>query len=504
MNFITAFDNETKKAKTLTENGAVVYETSGSSLLDLNFATSSMRMWSEDKIVHAFEKAYFECPVLAVVWLFFLRDVRGCGMGERRSFRICMKWLCDNRPDDAKKIISLIPEYGRWDDLIYLTNSNLKNNIIKIIDNQLEKDMDDCMNNKPVSLLAKWLPSINASSYKTKNLAKIICKELGIKEVQYRKILSKMRKYIDIVERKMSSKDWNEINYNTVPSVANLKYSNAFLKNDNNRRKEYLDNLAKGNPETKINAKTLFPSDIVGQYNYPWCNYDETKEQLWKALPNFVEDDSNTIVVRDGSGSMTVSIPGTKTRCIDVSTALAIYFSERNSGEFKNKFITFSSNPKVVNLENCKSLFEKLSLCRKYTDCTNTNIEKVFDMILEAAINNELSQEELPKNIIIVSDMEFDSMCEVNNNTKTIFENIKYRYEAHGYKLPKLIFWNVLSRTNGIPLRENELGVALVSGFSPAIYNMVLSNKTNPFDCLVEQLNNERYNPVWEALLLNK
>ena len=499
MNFITAFNDETKKVKTLTENGATVYETSGNNLLDLNFSTSSMRMWSDNKIEHSFSKAYIECPVLAIVWLFFLRDVRGCGMGERHSFRVCMKWLCNNHPEDAKKVLSLISEYGRWDDLIYLSDSNLKNEVISVINDQLIEDMINCSNNKSISLLAKWMPSVNASSIKTKNIAKFLCKELGLKENQYRKILSKLRNYIDVVEIKMSSKDWEKINYNTVPSIANLKYSNAFARNDGERRREYLDSLSKGNPNVKINAKTLFPSDIVSQYNRIY-KLDETKEELWKALPDYVNGDSNTLVIRDGSGSMTMKVPGTKIECIDISTALAIYFSERNSGEFKNKFITFSKNPKVVDLSNCNTLKDKLNVCRYYSDCSNTNIEKVFDMILSTAINNNLSQEELPKNLIIISDMEFDDMCSDYNKTKTIFEVMSDRYEENGYKLPKLIFWNVLSRTNGIPLKENKLGVSLVSGFSPAIYNMVLSNELNPLDCLIKQLHNERYNPIWEAL----
>ena len=505
MNFMTSLQNEINDRKVYTENGAVGYATSGKELLDLNFAVSSMRNWDSNKIQDKFFSAYYENPLYALKWLFFLRDIRGVGMGERRTFRICMEGLANKIPDVAKCVLNLISEYGRWDDLVYLINSNLRDDVVKIIDKQLEEDIDNCSNSKSISLLAKWLPSVNTSSHETKELANIICNSLKLKPSQYRKLLSRLRAYSNVVEVKMSANNWDEIDYSTVPSNANLLYSNAFLRNDEERRREYLASLVKG--ETKINSGTLFPSDIVAKYGKYFRGSDTTLEELWKALPDYVKEDGNTMVVRDGSGSMTVTIGNTRTSALDVSTALAIYFAEKSSGEFHDRFITFSANPKMIDMSNCKTLADKLNLCYKYSDCSNTNIEKVFDMILNAAINNHMNQEDMPKNILIVSDMEFDSMTYRNGYygtdcgfNKTIFETFAKKFENNGYKLPRIIFWNVCSRTGAIPLKQNDLGVALVSGFSPAIYNMVLSNELDPYQCLIEQLNNKRYAPVEEAV----
>lgn len=210
--------------------------------------------------------------------------------------------------------------------------------------------------------------------------------------------------------------------------------------------------------------------------------------------------------MRDGSGSMSVRIGGTGTRALDVSTALAVYFSERSRGEFHNKFITFSSEPKMIDLSNAKSLREKLEICAAYDDCTNTDIWSVFSMILETAVENHMRQENLPKNVLIVSDMEFDQAFynfdgrDSNSVCRTLFEEIGEEFREKGYKLPRLVFWNVCTRTEAIPLRENDGGVALVSGFSPAVYNMVLSDKLDPYECLMEQINSKRYEPVEKAL----
>jgi hypothetical protein len=357
---------------------------------------------------------------------------------------------------------------------------------------------------KSVSLLAKWMPSLNASSETTKKYASIICKKMGDTPRSYRKLLSKMRKYIDVVECKMSAKEWNAINYEAVPSRANLIYNNAFLRNDEERRREYLGKLEKG--EVKINASTLFPHDIVHKYmsGGGWYqslkSYDATLEGLWKALPDTVKGAENTIVVADGSGSMTCNVGGnTSVTALDVANALAIYFSERASGEFKDKYITFSSRPQLVDFSNAKTLRDKIQIALRHDEVADTNIEATFDLILKTAVNNNMSQEDMPKNILIISDMEFNNACYSRPN-ETLFENIAKKYAAYGYKLPRLVFWNVNSRTGTIPVKENDLGVALVSGFSVNIVNMVMSNKLDPYECLFDTLNTERYQAVEDAI----
>ena len=487
----------------VTENGAIGYRTSGKSLLDINFAVTSMRKMTEQQIVNRFVKAFYEDKFLAVKWLFYVRDARE-GIGERRLFRICMKYLAETYRDIVKAVIELIPVFGRWDDMWCLLDTDLKDNVINIVRNQIVEDMKNMKEHKTISLLSKWLPSENTSSKETKRLAGIIRKELGMPSKRYRQMLSMLRSYLNVVEVHMSRKEWSEIDYAAVPSRANLIYNSAFLRNDEERRRAYLSSLQKG--ETKINAGVLFPHDIVHKYMAydGWrikATKDITLEELWKALPDYVNRSGNTICVADGSGSMFCNV-GSKVTALDVANALAIYFAERSYGQFKDTYITFSERPQIVDLSNGKSLREKIEIALRHNEVANTNIEAVFDLILQTAINKNMTQEDLPQNILIISDMEFDSAtyrCDGRLNQK-LFDAFADRYAEHGYKLPRLVFWNVNSRTGTIPVKENDLGVALVSGFSPAIVKMVLSNKTDPFECLLEQLNTERYQPVEDAV----
>lgn len=518
MNFMNAIQNTINDEKSTTENGAIGYRTTGKELLDLNFAVASLRSMSDEEVAHRFKKAFCEDKILAMKWLFFARDVRQ-GLGERRLFRVVLADLVKSNPEMVIPVINLIPSYGRFDDLWCLLDDEKAADVVyQLVDGQLAQDVTNVQLNKPISLLAKWLPSINASSAKTKAYGKKICKALRMTEREYRILLSGLRKYLDVVEVKMSDKNWSEIKYEAVPSRANLIYNNAFLRNDEERRRDYLGKLEKG--ETKINASTLFPHDVVHKYmdyNYLYPK-DSTIEALWKALPDTVNGCGNTIVVADGSGSMTTRVDKqSNVTALEVANALAIYFAEHSSGQFKDKYITFSERPQIVDFSNCNSLHAKLQKALVHNEIANTNIEGVFDLILTSAVNNHMSQEDLPANILIISDMEFDS-CAVGSPVllendywgrprytcayadQTLFDTIAQKYANAGYKMPRMIFWNVSSRTRTIPVKENDLGVALVSGFSTNIAKMVMSGKTDPFECLLETLNSERYAPVEEAL----
>lgn len=503
---ITDLKNELSNTKQLTENGAVGYMTTGKELLDLNFKTSSLRNKSEDEIFKLFLKAFHEDKLLAIKWLFFMRDARE-GMGERRSFRIILNGLGHQHPTIAKELLSLVPEYGRWDDLYSLMDGDLTEYIVDFIYQQLQEDCGNYLNKKPISLLAKWLPKESTKKYK--KVYNILLKKFGMTPKKYRRIVSDLRKYLDVVEVKMSANEWNKVNYNTIPSKANLLYKDAFLRHDKERRNEYLNDLKNGNNNAKINAKVLMPHEIVHRYmdKYEWGDiddFDESLEQLWKALPNYVNSEGFSMFVRDGSYSMTTKIGNTNITCLDISTALAIYFSEHCKGEYKDNFITFSNRPKVIDLSNCSSLREKIEKCHAEDDCSNTDIYKVFKLILDTAVNNKYTQEQLPKNIVVVSDMEFDDATTTRDH-KTLFETIQAEYLLHGYDLPRLVFWNVCSRTGTIPLKTNKNGVCLVSGFNPTIMDMVLSGELDPYKCLVNKLNSSRYDAVEKAVknLLN-
>lgn len=517
MNFMKAVSetlNELPYNVSITENGAVGYKSTGKKLVDLNFATSSLRSKSENEINTMFLEAYNENPLYAWKWLFFCRDIRG-GMGERRTFRIILKQMAVSHTQETAVLLPYIAEYGRYDDMWCLLETPLKKLVIQLISAQLEADMAAYKEDKPMSLLAKWLPSRRASSKQTKEYAKIIIEVMGIDRILYQKTLSMLRSKLNLVETLMSSNQWSAIDYNTVPSKANLKYNSAFLRHDEERRRKFLDALRNNEKGVKINAGTLYPHDIVHKYmrSTLWSqalqSYDETLEQLWKAQKDTVNGAENVMVVADGSGSMTTQVGNSGTTALDVANALAIYFAERASGQFANQYITFSDSPQLVRFDGAKSLHDKLAIALRHDECASTNIEAVFDLILKTALAKKMTQEDLPGTILIISDMEFNEAATSNrfwNNrsfrtpTRTLFQEIDQKFKKHNYKMPRLVFWNVNSRTGTIPVKENEAGVALVGGFSPNIMQMVLSDKLDPYKCLLAQLNIERYQAIEDAL----
>lgn len=500
MGFYDLVAEENSKRKTLTENGAIANATSGKGILDFNFMLSGYRIASVDKIKNDFARVYYEDPMRAIRFLFWVGDIRE-GAGERKVFRAGLQWLAEHKNEVVKKLIDLVYEYNRFDSLLPLLDTSVRHDVSAYLKKQLKADKVGRKTNQPITLCAKWMPSINASSSETRRYARMLCEDFGWTYKKYRKTLAKLRKYLDVVEVKMSAKDWNGIKYDTVPSKANLIYNNAFLRNDENRRREYLESLQKG--EAKINAGVLQPHEIVSKYmkgNGWWRNYisdyDETLEQLWKNLPNMTVD--NTLVVRDGSGSMTSSISG-KATCLDVATALTVYMAEHNTGEWKGKFITFSSHPEVIDISKETSLHDKLDHIYHYNDCSNTDIYGTMMLILDTAVNNKIPQEEMPGMIVICSDMQFDGR--MFHFDKTLFEDIIEEYEAAGYKMPKICFWNINDRgEKSIPLQQNDMGLILCSGFSVQIMKMFMSNKLDPLEILLETISSPRYDAVEEAV----
>lgn len=505
-----------------TENGAVGYKSTSNPILDANFKIASMRGASDELIIKTFKDAFEFAPKIAITWLFYVRDVRG-GLGERRFFRVCMNWLASVSANHVLAVLEHISEYGRWDDLVYLyahtDNEFVRVRIVNIIRDQLYVDTRDSIIGKSISLLAKWLPSTNATSKVNADVGMRLARDLYPKApdnltayVLYRKKTVELRKYIGLIEQKMSANRWSEIAYEAVPSKANLLYKNAFMRRDSERRLQYLNSLSRG--EVKINSATAYPYEIVHKYGRSYY-VDETLEGMWKALPDIVKGNSNTIVVADGSGSMTTTVGNTNVTALDVANSLAIYFAERCSGEFKDKYITFSENPQFVDLSLGKNLRDKLAIANQHCEVANTNIKAVFKMILDTAVRCNMSQSDLPQNILIISDMEFDSCATVSDErsgwyytltyevvrpTSTLFDEISREYEEAGYQIPRMVFWNVNSRTNVIPVTQNDLGVALVSGFSVNIVKMVMSGELDPYKCLLEQLKTERYKAIRDAL----
>ena len=495
----------------VTENGAIGYKTSGKSLVDCNFMLSSMRNMTGNEIWSHFYKAYNENPALSVLWLMFARDCRD-GCGERRTFRVIFERLCRENSDMAVKLIPLIPFYGRWDDLVAVfcgdVPCKVRDAALDAIRKQLDDDLTNAKAGKPISLMAKWIPSAVTSSKTTVRNAERLRNALGMTPREYRKTFSKLRKHIGVVEQQISANEWSDVDYSAVPSRAAMNYRDAFARHDGDRYEEYLANVKDG--KAKINSGVLYPYDIVHAYDDD-SRVNDTLEAQWKALPNKVPENSSTLVIVDGSGSMGTYVGNSRITCHDVANSLGIYFAEKLSGPYYNSFITFSSRPQFVHFADGLSLRGKLDIMDGYDDCSNTDLQKTFDMILDVAVRNHLTQDEIPANLLIVSDMEFDEAtyqggwgwdyreCSGKVDEK-LFDTIRKAWESAGYKLPRLIFWNVCSRTGTIPVVTNELGVALVSGFSPNVADMVMSGDLDPYQCLLNKLMSDRYLLVRRAL----
>lgn len=448
-----------------TENGANTFIRSGSSLLDFYAQAGAMRKIPEEALA-LFKRAFSEDRLIATKLLFYLRDVRG-GQGERTLFRNCLEWLGTDVPEVFDNIVKYVSVYGRWDDLFF---DNEK--CFDLINKQIKEDLSS---ERP-SLLAKWLPTINASSLSTKAKAKLIASKLGMSEIEYRKKIREIRKKINVVEESMSVNKWKEINYSAVPSQASRIYKNAFKKHDEKRYNDFIEKAEKG--EVKINASTLYPYQI---YNSVQNNYSKTLEALWKQLPDYTQG-KNALVVADTSGSMSGNP-------MSVSVSLALYFAERNKGVFKNHFISFSDTPRLHLIQG-QTLLDKMNSI-KLGDIANTNLQAVFDLILNVALKNKVSQAEMPETIYIISDMEFDSCVHGTTN----YQMIKQKYDQCGYKLPNIVFWNVDASGENLPVQKDEIGVSLVSGFSPVIFKMAVENKT-PYQVMIDTINSPRYEKI--------
>ncbi len=490
MSFLNSLLNHSNE--TYTENGAKAFASSGSDCLDLFFAAGALRSANEDRIRALVARAYAENPDKTMKIIFFARDVRG-GLGERRFFRIAMRFLAEIAPKSVEANIRNIAEYGRYDDLCVLLDTACSRSATAVIKERLDADIAAMNEGKPASLLAKWLPSVNASSAETKRLAKKLCKLLGMNEVSYRKTLSALRKYLDIIENRLRETDYT-FDYSTQCSGAMFKYRKAFIRNDKERYTSFLDSVAKG--ETKLNAGVLYPYEVVRRCLAGSFSDEERKslDVTWKSLTDFGDgnENDNALAVVDGSGSMYGGSGSIKPAY--AALALGIYFAERNKGAFANHFITFSQHPRLVSIKGA-DIVDKVQYCKSFNECANTDLEAVFDLILKTACDDKTPAEEFPKRLYIISDMEFDYCIEGGNND-TLFNTMRKKYAKYGYALPEIVFWNVNSRNAHLPVTMSQTGAVLVSGNSPAIFDMVRSGDISPMKIMEDIIGSERYKPI--------
>jgi hypothetical protein len=497
-----------------TENGAVKHTSTLNKVLDMFAMGGAYRQRSEEDCILLFKEAFEAHRDTALRCLFYLRDVRG-GQGERRFFRVCFKWLCNSYPVVARKQLSRVSEYGRWDDVLYATeNTPVFEDALKMLGEQFVLDIQ-C---KTPSLLAKWLPSENASSAATKRMAVKVRKSFGLSSREYRKALSMLRARINVLERLMSANKWDEIEFDKIPSRAGMIYKNAFARHDIERAKsekavQTYEQFAKDTTKA-VNAKALYPYECVAEAMKLWRTgsywnvkplppMDDTNRLMvnkyWDNLTDYFNGATfNGLAVVDTSGSM---VHDKATAPINVAISLGLYCAEKAKGPFAGHYVSFASRPQLIATDGV-DFCDKVYRIYKTNLVDNTNIEAAFDLLLDVAIRNHCSQDEIPQNLLIISDMEFDAARGVggwrysghgNSNIRTLMENIRAKWASRGYAMPKLIYWNVDARQNNIA--DDGPNVSYVSGFSPAIFQQIMSGKTG-YDLMMEKLDAPRYKAI--------
>ena len=484
-----------------TENGAIKHDSTLNPVLDMFALGGAYRKRGNKDIEELFGDAYRTNKDLALKCLFYLRDVRG-GQGERRFFRVAYKWLIKNDIQCASRNLTHIPTFGRWDDLIDICYGTvLADKMFDIIKLQLTADM----NSDTPSLLAKWMPSENASNKETKLRAMWFAQKLVMSARDYRKMLSILRKKIKVLETSMSANNWDDIEFDKIPALAGLKYQHAFATREETRDR-YIDFI--NNSNTKVNADVLTPFDIARRVfagNY-FIKNDDDRAALVKYWDNLKDyycgREENAIAVVDVSGSMT----GTP---MAAAVGMGAYVAEKSHGPFANHFITFSAHPQLVKFEG-DDIVDKMLRCRDADWGMNTNIEAVMDLLLNTAIKHHSPQSDLPARLYIFSDMEFDRCLTSykdggyeyysvfrdipdTSEYETLFESIERKWAKAGYKMPKITFWNLDARTNNIPAIGENFNY--ISGFSMSMMEAVMAGKT-ALDMMLDVLLSKRYEVI--------
>lgn len=487
---------------TRTENGAVTRNTTMSALLDLFGTGAAYRTRSESDCIVLFQKAFDENPIYALKCLFYLRDARG-GQGERRFFRVVTKWLADNKTAVMKRNLKYVPEFGRWDDLYAFIGTVLEKDVFDLMGEQFVLDLQ-C---KTPSLLAKWLKSENTSSAQSRALATKTRKAFGLTPREYRKSLSVLRARINVLERLMSAGQWDKIEFDKIPSKAGLVYRNAFARHDVERMRADKDAVAykdfMQDKNTKVNAKALYPYEVVAKATgysgmtrrWDWSeDYDPIERaainKYWDNLEDYFNGASlDALCMIDTSASMwgtDASAP------INVAISIGLYAAERARGPFHGHYISFSSRPQLIETYG-SDFVDKVKRIYSTNLCENTDIEAAFDILLNTAIKSHCRQSDLPKTIIVVSDMQFDAQRgRYGSSNATLMENIAYKWQRAGYQMPELVYWNVQARGNNVIPMQAKDGITFVSGFSPILFEQIMKGKTG-YDLMMDKLNSARY-----------
>lgn len=491
MSYLEQLKTEANYTHTL--NGAKTHGSTGDACLDFFAVAGGMRYRKAADQIRLFDRAYIETPDLAMKLLFHLRDIRQ-GMGERKLFRTLLRHVACRWPESARKNVQYITEYGRWDDLLCLLDTPSQDEAVRVIRKQLDEDLLALERriagekDAHISLLAKWLPSCNTSSKRTRMLGRKLCKSLDMDERAYRKTLTALRAQICLTECYLTRRRADKVQYKAVPAGAMLKYRSAFRRHDAMRFHAYLQDVNAG--KAAMHADTLFPYEICRPFfmNYKFqCNDPETLDALWNSMSHQVGN-QNALSVIDTSGSMYCGYGAVKPALI--SQAMGIYCAERCTGLFHNVFITFESTPHLLELHG-ENLRDKLIYLSTTPWGGSTNLEAVFDLILRTAVNAHAKQEEMPDVLYIFSDMEFN--IAVRDPHATVYENARRNFEQHGYTLPAVVFHNVNSWQMQTPVTAHTRGAALTSGASVNALKESFDGNVTPMSHMLRVLNSQRY-----------
>lgn len=470
------FDSSKTKTQT-TLNGATTHRSSLDKNVDLFFKIGSLRKNPEVVSEDMFWQAYDEDAEMAVRILLYARDVRG-GMGEREIFRRTFRNIAIQNPSLALRVLHKVPELGRWDDVLVAIGTPIEKEAVEFVQQGLT-------DKTTAGLCAKWMPRMRGNNtLQNKANAKVLAKGMKLSYQEYNKLVSTLS---NTVEQKISKGDFSEIDYSKLPSLAAARYQRLFDRKDSVRYRAYKEALVKGVEGVKINAGAIFPYDVVKAARR---GDDSVSTAQWKAMPDYMNGSKESVLcVVDVSGSMTTRVAG-ETTAMDIAVSLGLYTSERSRGIFRNKMITFSERPSFIEVSDSMTLRQKVAHVERSPWGMSTNLQSVFEMILELAVRDKLEPEDLPTRVLIVSDMEFNYCCRGVTN----FEAIKEKYARAGYAMPQLVFWNVTSHQAGnIPVQLTDSGVALVSGFSPSVLQGILSGEMNPLAVVQKLVFVERY-----------
>lgn len=487
-----SYEADFNGVKTKTENGADARFSTGSKVLDMYGTIGALRNRSEYEIVEKFKASWNEDALLTLKMAFYARNIRG-GLGERDTARICLRWVAQNYPETMVKNFENVVKFGRADDLYTFIDTPIEKDMWAFIKATLYKDIERMNEKKSISLMAKWLKSVNTSSKESRKLGAMTAYNLGLSEKEYRKLLAEMRRYIGVLEVAMSSGDWKQVEYSAVPSRAMAKYRKAFKRHDSERFEKFLSRVEKG--EVKINADTLYPYDLVKKYLTSYCDScsreDRVVEAQWKALPNYIDGKNNVLVMADVSGSMYCA----DARPIASSIGLALYFAEHNQGDFHGLYMTFSRQPNFIKVQDGNTLCQNVKSVLNTDVGYDTNLEAAFDKILDTCIKNNISKEDMPKALVVVSDMQIN--CYNSGYGLDFVTEMALRFHQKGYTMPKLILWNVEARRDTFLASKTNPYVQFASGSSTSTFKSILESiGMDAYEAMMKTLSNPLYDCV--------